>query len=32
VWDIISILAGLVLYTVIGLYHGELFGVGIGLA
>ena len=32
VWDIISILAGLVLYTAIGLYHGELFGVGIGLA
>lgn len=32
IWDIISLLLGLGLYTVIGLYHGELFGVGISLA
>jgi len=32
VWDIISLLAGLALYTVIGLYHGQLFGVGVSLA
>ncbi|PCI73578.1 MAG: NnrU family protein [SAR86 cluster bacterium] len=32
IWDIISLLAGLGLYVVIGLYHGELFGVGISLA
>lgn len=31
-WDIVSLLAGLVLYVVIGLYHGQLFGVGISLA
>lgn len=31
-WDLIALLAGLVLYVVIGLYHGELFGVGISLA
>ncbi len=28
-WDIISLLLGLGLYVVIGLYHGELFGVGV---
>lgn len=32
VWDIISLLFGLALYAVLGLYHGELFGVGIGIA
>lgn len=32
IWDIISLLVGLGLYVVIGLYHGELFGVGVGLA
>jgi len=31
-WDIISLLVGLGLYAVIGLYHGELFGVGVSLA
>ncbi len=31
VWDIISLLAGLALYVIIGLYHGQLFGVGISL-
>ena len=30
-WDIISLLAGLGLYAVLGLYHGELFGVGVSL-
>ena len=32
IWDIISLLVGLGLYVVIGLYHGELFGVGVSLA
>ncbi|MFT7207811.1 MAG: hypothetical protein ACI9JU_002577, partial [Pseudohongiellaceae bacterium] len=32
IWDIISLLGGLGLYAVIGLYHGELFGVGVSLA
>jgi uncharacterized membrane protein len=32
IWDIVSILVGLGLYAVIGLYHGELFGVGVSLA
>lgn len=32
IWDIICLLGGLVLYVVIGLYHGELFGVGVSLA
>ncbi|MEX0964555.1 MAG: NnrU family protein [Pseudohongiellaceae bacterium] len=32
IWDIISLLGGLALYAIIGLYHGQLFGVGIGLA
>jgi hypothetical protein len=32
IWDIISLLVGLGLYAVIGLYHGELFGVGVSLA
>jgi hypothetical protein len=32
VWDIISLLVGLSLYALIGLYHGELFGVGFSLA
>ena len=32
VWDIISLLVGLALYAVIGIYHGQLFGVGISLA
>jgi uncharacterized membrane protein len=32
IWDIISLLVGLSLYAVIGLYHGELFGVGVSLA
>lgn len=31
-WDIISLIAGLGLYALIGLYHGELFGVGLSLA
>lgn len=31
IWDIISLLAGLGLYAVIGLYHGELFGVGVSI-
>ena len=31
VWDIVSLLAGLTLYIVIGLYHGQLFGVAISL-
>ena len=31
IWDIISLLVGLGLYVVIGLYHGQLFGVGISL-
>jgi uncharacterized membrane protein len=31
IWDIISLAAGLALYVVIGLYHGELFGVGVSL-
>tara|TARA_B110000858_G_scaffold77483_1_gene89814 strand:- start:55209 stop:55769 length:561 start_codon:yes stop_codon:yes gene_type:complete len=30
-WDIISLLTGLGLYVMIGLYHGELFGVGVSL-
>ena len=32
IWDIVSLLVGLGLYAVIGLYHGELFGVGVSLA
>jgi len=32
IWDIISLLVGLGLYVVIGLYHGQLFGVGVSLA
>lgn len=32
IWDIVSLLIGLGLYVVIGLYHGELFGVGVSLA
>ena len=32
IWDIISLLAGLSLYVLIGLYHGELFGIGVSLA
>lgn len=32
VWDIIALLAGLGLYVVVGVYHGQLFGVGISLA
>ncbi|MBL4572783.1 MAG: hypothetical protein JKY86_06895 [Gammaproteobacteria bacterium] len=32
IWDIISLLVGLGLYVVIGLYHGELFGVGVSFA
>ena len=32
IWDIVSLAAGLGLYLVIGLYHGELFGVGVSLA
>jgi uncharacterized membrane protein len=32
IWDIISLLVGLGLYVLIGLYHGELFGVGVSLA
>ena len=31
-WDIISILAGFTMYVIVGLYHGQLFGVGISLA
>ncbi len=31
IWDIVSLLIGLGLYVVIGLYHGPLFGVGISL-
>ena len=32
IWDIISLLVGLGLYVAIGLYHGQLFGVGVSLA
>lgn len=32
VWDIVALLGGLVLYVVIGSYHGQLFGVGVSLA
>ncbi len=28
-WDIISLMGGLSLYALIGIYHGQLFGVGI---
>lgn len=31
-WDIISIIAGLVLYTGVAIYHGQLFGVGLSFA
>lgn len=30
-WDIISIFIGLILYWVVGVYHGELFGIGLSL-
>ena len=30
-WDIISISIGLILYWVVGVYHGELFGIGLSL-
>ena len=30
-WDIVSIVIGLILYWVVGVYHGELFGVGLSL-
>ena len=32
IWDIFALLFGLSLYVLIGLYHGELFGVGVSLA
>lgn len=32
IWDIIALLAGLSSYVLIGLYHGQLFGVGVSLA
>ncbi|GJM13921.1 MAG: hypothetical protein DHS20C12_23240 [Pseudohongiella sp.] len=32
IWDIAALIGGLVLYIVIGLYHGPLFGVGVSLA
>lgn len=30
-WDIFSLIGGLILYALISLYHGQLFGVGLNL-
>ena len=32
VWDIVSVIGGLVLYAFIGIYHGPLFGIGLSFA
>jgi hypothetical protein len=28
-WDIVAVIGGLILYSAISVYHGELFGVGL---
>lgn len=32
IWDIIAVVAGLILYGLITVFHGQLFGVGLSLA